>query len=116
MWTFVNGSLPRGCYLQDSSGRFITVLGDLIPGGQPPSLRPMSAATAVAHGCPDEIFSSDGDDVRRKHFQAVAEAGRLKRSFDILNSDGEVFIGLMSHKTPSAPGVLGLQQGPRVPG
>ena len=42
-------------------------------------------------------------DIIHHQLQAVAEAGRLKRSFDILNSDGEVFIGLMSHKTPSAP-------------
>ena len=35
--------------------------------------------------------------VRDKYgFDTLAKEGRLKRPFDILNSDGEVFISLMS--------------------
>lgn len=98
-----NHSLPKGCYMQDDHGRYITILGDLIPAGKPPTLRPMSAKTASAQGCPDSIFNSDGDEVRQKRFQAFADSPQRERSIDILNSDGEVFIGLMSHKTPSAP-------------
>lgn len=63
----------------------------------------MSEATAEAQGCPDDIFNSDdGVELRDKDFLPLLEAG-LNRSIDVLNSDGEVFIGLMSHKDPDAP-------------
>jgi hypothetical protein len=41
--------------------------------------------------------------VREQFFGGMVATRRLKRSLDILNSDGEVFIGIMSHKSPDAP-------------
>ena len=97
-----NHSLPKGCYMQNANGQFITILGDVIPAGEPPTLRPMSAATAAAQNCPDSIFAKDDGDAVRAQFAPLAAAG-LRRPIDVLNSDGEVFIGLMSHRTPPAP-------------
>ena len=101
----VNSSLPKGCYMQDAHGKFITILGDPIPAGQPLTLRAMSAATAAKQGCPDSIFNAEGATYRKQfHFDTIAKQGRLTRPFDLINSDGEVFISLMAHRTPAAPG------------
>jgi hypothetical protein len=55
-----NATLPKGCYMQNAAGQFITVKGDLIPAGEPPTLRVMAKATADAQGCPDSIFNACG--------------------------------------------------------
>ena len=89
----VNHSLPRGCYMQDAQGRFIDLKGNAVPAGGKPNLRPMLAATAEEQGCPDDIFNADGDAIRGKSFGDLAALG-LRRPFDILNSDGEVFVSL----------------------
>ena len=100
-----NNSLPDGCYMQNIKGQFITILGDIIPTGQPRTLRPMSTETAIAKGCPDSIFNLDnGVSVREKRFSPLKN--ELERPIDVLNCDGEVFIGLMSHRDPAAPAEL----------
>ena len=92
----LNASLPKGCFMQDAAGHLITIKGDRVPPGGKPTLRTMSAKTATAQGCPDALFNVPNGDATRRPFDLLAKTGRLHRSFDILDSDGEVFISLMS--------------------
>ena len=46
----------------------------------------------------------NGVSVREKRFSPLKN--ELERPIDVLNCDGEVFIGLMSHRDPAAPAEL----------
>jgi len=93
---------PRGCFLQNAAGKFIDVKGNLASGGVKTcagrplckTLRPMSEAMAIKEGCPDSIFARDGESLATYYFKPMSK--QLKRPISIVNSDGEIFISLMS--------------------
>ena len=89
-----NQSLPNGCYMQDAHHRFIGVEGELVPPGGKKTLRPMSPGMAVSVGCPDALFNVDGQYHLDNIFAPLL--GRLTRPIDLVNTDGEIFISLMS--------------------
>lgn len=89
-----NQSLPDGCFMQNSKGQFITVLGDVVPTGGKKTLRAMSQTLANTVGCPDTLFSDPDGLFYRQLF--LEFTSRLKRPIDIVNADGEIFISLMS--------------------
>jgi hypothetical protein len=96
-----NQTLPKGCYLQDAEGEFINVDGTKpqpdAHGVLHKSRRPtVSAAAAVAQGCPDSLAASHGEELAREVFTPLSKL--LTRPLNIVNAGGEVFISL---STPS---------------
>ena len=62
-WRFQNQSLANSCYLQDSTGAFLTLTGAKVNASNPRSLKVLrptgSAASAAANGCPDSLFDEE---------------------------------------------------------
>lgn len=79
-----NQSLPDGCYLQNSQGKFVSCEGTVVTHKV---LRPTTPALAAAVGCPDTVFAHDGAyfaEVFRKFDQL------LTRPIDLVNEVREI--------------------------
>ena len=88
----VSQFLPAACYLQDASGTFIDYSGaTVLPGkyGLHKYKRPFTEAGGAAHGCPDTLFDSDGENFRWTFASLVAH-GNLTVPILRLWEDGEI--------------------------
>eukprot|EP01052_Picozoa_sp_SAG31_P031148 SAG31_NODE_3270_length_4477_cov_2.498401_5_plen_267_part_00 len=111
-WRYTNQTLDNGCYLQDSSGNFLTLTGAALVPSTPPKgkvslklpniwmiaattlismlapqvLRPTTATGAKKNNCPDSIFSSE--------WRFYSTGGRFRKAgfegtVSRINNDGE---------------------------